>query len=244
MLLACAVAVALGCSSGSGGQAPASGGGGAVATLANTVRLDGVTYQRGAYGQTNTVPVGAVERGRPPVGRVRGQVASYDLADGQATELEPGSPLYAVRGYDPSFRLAARLDGGGWALYEVLSNPGADSAAELLDVRGKVERVGLEVFGTAEEKAAVEEVSSALGAGESGGIVRAAFGAPLEPVSGAYFNRMLVFHLEDGTRSIRAYEPRSGELYLSETPGASGSYTGVVLPEEYRRLLRPAPPPG
>jgi hypothetical protein len=50
-----------------------------------------------------------------------------------------------------------------------------------------------------------------------------------------------MFHLKDGTRSVHAYDPRSGELYLGEYPGEDVSNTDVVLTRDIRALLRPAP---
>ena len=208
----------------------------------DSVRIDGILYERNPYGQARTVPEGAVDL-RTAVGRVESRVAGYDLREGEATELKPGTPLHAIEGYDPSFRLAAREGGGdgGWAFYEVRENPGAEDAAELLDVWGKVERVAIEAFGSAREVSSAEEVNPALGPDEAEGIVDAALRAPLRRVSGAHFDRVLVFHLEDGTRTMRTYDPRSGELYLSEYRGEDASHTGVVLPRDVRASLRPAP---
>ena len=207
-----------------------------------SVRVDGITYQKGAYGQEGGIPAASVDR-EAPLGMVESEAARYELRDGQATELRAGTRLYAARGYDPSFRLAAREGGGdgGWAFYEVRENPGAEDAAELLDVRGKVERVAIEAFGSAREVSAAEEANPALGPDEAEGIVDAALRAPLRRVSGAHFDRVLVFHLEDGTRTMRTYDPRSGELYLSEYRGEDASHTGVVLPRDVRASLRPAP---
>ena len=209
----------------------------------DSVRLDGITYERDPYGREGEIPAASVDR-EAPLGAVESEVARYELGDGQATELRAGTRLYALRGYDPSFRLAAREGGGdgGWSFYEVRENPGAEDAADLLDVRGKVGRVAIEAFGTAREVSSAEEANPALGPDEAERIVDAALGAPLRRVSGAHFDRVLVFHLEDGTRSIRTYDPRSGELYLSKYWGKEGvSHTGVVLPPDVRGALRPAP---
>jgi hypothetical protein len=204
----------------------------------DSVRLDGITYQRGLYGQEGKIPAASVDR-ETPVGTVEYEEESYELRDGQATHLRAGTRLYAARGYDPSFRVTARE--GGWAFYEVRENPGAEDAAELLDVRGKVERVAIEAFGSAREVSLAEEANTALGPEEAERIVDAALGAPLRRVSGAHFDRVLVLHLEDGTRAARTYDPRSGELYLGEDPGEDASHTGVVLPRDVRASLRLAP---
>ncbi len=225
-----------------------SGQGGSEAAPSDSVQIDGVTYDRVSYEENVAIADRLVDR-QNLVSRVEAQVSSYDLEDGQATVLAPGTPLYAVKGYDVSFRLAAREGSSGsddktdraWSLYEVWSNPGAENTAELLDVRGKVERISLKVFGTPEDKASAKQVSSAIGAEESEEITNAVVNARLRRVSGAGFNWLLVFHLKDGTQSARVYEPRSGELYLSGDLNENDSYvyTGVALPKEYRQLLRP-----
>lgn len=235
----------LSCSSGPVGSASPDAG--AEAAPPDAVQVEGVIYSFKGNGQDDKVATGDVDR-QTVVDEVEVQLSRYDLQDGQATYLEPGTPLYAVQGYDPSFRLAARVDrnGGnsdGWLLYEVAANPDAQSATELLDVRGKVERVSLEVFGTAEQTVAGERVNSVLGSEEAKRITNATLDAPLRRVSGAHFNVYLTFHLKDGTRSSLAYDPGSGELYLTsryEKRDGEISFTGVVLPEEYRELLRPS----
>lgn len=203
--------------------------------IADSVRFHGVTYYRGSYGQDEAVPVEMVELSSAVEKVERRQAASGRLENGEATRLNSGTPLYAVKGYDTSFRLAAQAGGAGgaWALYEVFKNSGAKSAAELLDVRGKVEYVGLRdtltVSGT-------EEVVTIRKPSRVAAIVDAALGAPLRQISGVSSRYLVVFHLEDGTESVRWYEQRSGELYLS----GSGPYSGVTLPKELRESIRQA----
>lgn len=228
----CCVALSVGCSSSPPSSSP---GGGATAAPTDSVRIDGTLYDRGAYGQDRDVPPGAVDR-RSAVGRVESRAASHDLREGEATYLGPGAPLYAVEGYDPSFRLAARRD-GGWALYEVAHNPGAKKASELLDVGGKVESIGVEdTFEVG--NTGPEEVATVRGQEEVRAIVDATLDAPLGQISRGSFRYLVVFHLEDGTRSIRRYEPRSGKMYLSENPSERDPCTGVVLSGSPREAIR------
>ena len=227
----CFVALSVGCSS-------SSPEGGATAAPADSVRIDGALYERGAFGQARYVPAGDVDL-QSVVGKVESRVASWDLREGEASYLKPGAPLHAVEGYDPSFRLAARRD-GGWALYEVIRAPAAEEAGELLDIGDKVESIGVE--DTFEEPASAgrEEVATIRERGEVRAIVEAALDAPLGRVSRGSFRYLVIFHLKDGTRSVRRYEPRSGELYLGEGPGVSDPYSGVVLPEAPRETIRRA----
>ena len=50
--------------------------------------------------------------------------------DGDSTHLNPGTPVYAVKGYSPEFRLGT-LEGGGAALYEADTNPSARTGGDL-----------------------------------------------------------------------------------------------------------------
>jgi hypothetical protein len=62
--------------------------------------------------------------------------------DGDAAYLDKGTVLYAVKGYRPTFRLAARRD-GELALFEAAENPRAQTWGDLLDVAGKVRWIGI-----------------------------------------------------------------------------------------------------
>src|SRR5215208_7773152 len=59
-------------------------------------------------------------------------------------------PVYAVEGYDTSFRLAACL-GDRLIMLEALSNPRADEASDLLDIDGKVSRIYITSSGAAKD---------------------------------------------------------------------------------------------
>ena len=58
------------------------------------------------------------------------QDPGYDLRDGEATFLEPGTPVHAIAGTDVGFRVAA-VDGGEPVIYEHRNLSGA-SGADLL----------------------------------------------------------------------------------------------------------------
>ncbi len=62
----------------------------------------------------------------------------YRARNGDAAFLEPGTKLFMVKGFDPGFRLAARVD-GELQLYEADTVPGANRGGDLLgDIAGKV----------------------------------------------------------------------------------------------------------
>jgi hypothetical protein len=67
----------------------------------------------------------------------------YQPQDGDASFLEPGTPLFAVEGFDPGFRLATE-DADGVTLYEVDRVPGAERGADILaDIAGKVTAINI-----------------------------------------------------------------------------------------------------
>ena len=71
-----------------------------------------------------------------------GYVGSYRCQDGDATYLNPGTPVYAVKGHVPEFRLAT-LEEGRVTLFEADTNPLATTGQDLLDIRGKVTAVDI-----------------------------------------------------------------------------------------------------
>ena len=83
-----------------------------------------------------------------PVAAVRCKLAGHLVEepgqhlDGDAAYLDPGTPLHAVNGYRPSFRLAARRE-GQLVLFEAAENPGARTWSDLLDLDGKVRRIAI-----------------------------------------------------------------------------------------------------
>jgi hypothetical protein len=56
------------------------------------------------------------------------------VLNGDAAYLEPGTPLRAVAGFEPWFRLAAELPEGETALYELSTREGARTGDDLLDL--------------------------------------------------------------------------------------------------------------
>lgn len=194
-----------------------------------SLRLGDVIYERAGAADAGdrAARVGKIERLVPD----NIEKTGYDwLESGNSDHLERGTPVYAVEGYDPSFRVVARGD-GGWTLYEVAANRGAEKTADLLDIRGETGLVS------------VGDIASSPGAGTDGlrrpgevtAFVDAVLGAPLVRITADYsYVRTLTFGLKDGTESTCFYEPDSGELYLSE----EAPFSGVVLPEGLRENLR------
>ena len=134
--------------------------------------------------------------------------SGYSHQDGNATYLNPGTPIYAVEGYSPEFRLAA-LEDGRARLFEADTHPKAEIGGDLLDIRGKVRAIDIlsaqdarTVLGTIEGERTVER------------IVEMVLDSPVdqemrEHEGPRYF---LDLRLADDTSVVRAFWLESGEL--------------------------------
>jgi len=159
--------------------------------------------------------------------RVSGNVSdpAYRAKDGDAAFLEVGTPVYTVRGYVPTFRLAARRD-GRLRLYEADANPAATRGVDLLDIGGRVTKIGINsaVDGTT-RLAAIDDPE------EVAALVQLVLDAPVDHgTRSADGTRYFVaFDLDDGTAVVRAYWPGSGELHR-----------GIMLPPEFAAMVEHA----
>ena len=133
---------------------------------------------------------------------------NYRIQDGDATFLNPGTQVYAVKGYAPEFRLGT-LEEGKAILYEVDTNPFAKTGGDLLDIRGKVTAIDIlnddhpmTVAGTIDDEQTIEQ------------FVETVLAAPVNQRSRdhdgpRYF---LGIRLADGTSVVRAFWLETGEL--------------------------------
>lgn len=203
----------------------------------NFINLDGNSYLGERYkGGRELVD----EDLGPGLARVRFKVAdkvcdsSYKSKHGDAAFLEPGTPIYTVKGYNPAFLLAARLD-GRLIKYVVDSSPSASNGADLLDIGGKVTYIGIN-----SETDGTTELASIKDHEKIEGLVGMVLDAPVDQErrdrdGPRYF---IAFHLDDGTAVARSYWTESGLLSR-----------GISLPVEFRmaveEALTPSPtPPG
>lgn len=151
------------------------------------------------------------------------QGSGYRIQNGDAAFLEAGTPIYSIRGYSPSFRLAAKME-NGMILFEADTNPLARKGADLLDIAGKVEYIGINspIDG-------LTELASIRDAGLVSSLVEMVLNAPVDqtvvPPGGEQL--FIAFHLNDGTAVIRSYLPGTGELSR-----------GILLPDEFRQIIR------
>ena len=146
--------------------------------------------------------------------------SGYSHLDGDATYLNPGTPVYGVKGYVQEFRLAI-LEDGGVRLFESDTNPLAKTGEALLDIRGKVTSIdvlstknSIKVLGTKVENG--EDV--VLGKIEEERAIERFVEMVLDsPVDQGNRDRegpryFLDFRQADGTSVVRAFWLESGEI--------------------------------
>jgi hypothetical protein len=197
-----------------------------TADYANFVKLNGITYT--ADGPMVGRTLGDGDLG-PVHDRVRCSLRDKmdptrgEPQDGDAAYLDAGSPLYQVRGYRPSFRLAARQD-GGLVIFEADTNPRARAGRDLLDLEGKVRRISINsrADGTTELGAITDPKQVAA-------MVRMLLAGPVDQriqLAGEQPVRLLAFHLLDGTATVRAYGPADRRVQ-----------PGILVPRRFGELV-------
>lgn len=193
------------------------------------VQVGGITY----VASGGPAP-GSHQLQESDLGAVYGQVKTklngsqdpnHRLQDGDSAFLSPGTQVYRVAGYRPTFRLAARHDGRLF-LYEADTNPAARFGADLLDLEGKVGYIGINSpsDGTT-QLATVKEpalVKTAVALVEQGAVDQST-----QPGGRARY--FIDFHMIDGTEVTRAYWPETGLLGR-----------GIHVPDAFRSIVETA----
>ena len=154
--------------------------------------------------------------------RVAGHVydPDYTLKDGDATFLSAATSVHSVVGFSPRFRLAAKR-AGRIGLYEADRNPAARRGADLLDLRDKVTRIGVNSerdgrteLGTISDAAAIAHLVDVVLAADVDQHSRVSQGP----------GYVIVFYLGDDEPVVRTFLLRTGELGRGiMTPPAFGA---------------------
>jgi hypothetical protein len=200
-----------------------------AADYANFVKLNQITYtaDRPVVGRTlregDLGPVHATVRCSL---REKLDPTRQEPQDGDAAYLDAGSPLYQVRGYRPTFRLAARQD-GRLVTFEADTNPRARVGRDLLDLEGKVRRISINsrVDGTT-------ELGVITGPKQVASMIRILLAGPVDQriqPAGEQPARLLAFHLRDGTATVRAYDPADRRVQR-----------GILVPRRFGELVEAA----
>lgn len=160
----------------------------------------------------------------------------YGPVDGDAAFVPAGEPVFAVKGYAPTFRLAARHD-GQLVLYEADTNPAARRGADLMDIEGKVKSIAL-----LDQKTGRTPVSRLTDRSRVDDLVRIIAGASIDPSypspqsTGPVDYVQLAFELDDGTATVRAYDRIRGVIWR-------GIQVGPAFLAAVDELVRSAPTP-
>jgi hypothetical protein len=200
-----------------------------AADYVNFVKLNGITYTADRPVVGRTLREGDLG---PVHARVRCSLRDKldptrrGPQDGDAAYLEAGSPLYQVRGYRPTFRLAARQD-GRLVVFEADTNPGARVGRDLLDLDDKVHRISVNSHADA-----TTELGAITDPKQVAGMVRMLLAGPvdqrIEPTSEQTV-WWLAFHLRDGTATVRAYDSAARHVQR-----------GILVPRRFGQLVQAA----
>lgn len=156
----------------------------------------------------------------------------YRSFDNNAGELAPGTTVYEVNGYDPSFRLAVVSDDGRIVLYEATCSFSAQQASDILDLQGRVLCIGAHA-----PERSLPELGAIRDEAEIERLVDLVLDAPIafdpelvgDP-SRADPRYWIVFYLNDATTTApRAFWPEDGELAY-----------GIIVPEEFSQAIAEA----
>jgi hypothetical protein len=151
----------------------------------------------------------------------------YQTKDGDTAFLDRGTPIYTVQGYAPEFRLAATRD-GQLVMYEADSNANAKLGSDLLDLRDKVQSIGI-----VSTDDGTTELAAIADAQQVSKLVEQILAAPVdqnrELVDDAGQSYFLEFRFKDGTSTSRMYWLGSGELVR-----------GIYLPAEFSQAIQAA----
>ena len=154
------------------------------------------------------------------------QDPGYQSKDGDAAFLDAGTKVYTVKGYRSTFRLAAS-ENHALTLYEADTNPRARKGADLLDIGGKVQYIGI-----ASEQDGVTELGAIKDPKQVNMLVTLVLEAPVDQNhqvgNKQYF---ITFHLVDATVVTRAYWLDTGVLAR-----------GILLPKAFGLAIKAALP--
>ena len=132
---------------------------------------------------------------------------SHKIQDGEAAFLEAGTAIYSVNGYRSAFRIGVK-SAGAVAIYEADTNPKARIGADLLDLAGKVDYMTIG-DSSVRELAAIRDpdvVAHLVGLILQAPVDQSAQPPPAGPQS------FVAIHFHDGTQTVRAFWPSTGQL--------------------------------
>lgn len=143
----------------------------------------------------------------------------YKIKNGDASFLDKGTILYAVKGYKPAFRLAAVAPaayGGGIWIFEAEKNPRARRGSDLLDVEDKIDYIEIEGVEFRDENL-IKEFENAVADSDID-----------QNYEEAYKNCYIItLYMKDKTIVERRYEAETGFIN-----------PGIFLPKEFNENFK------
>lgn len=129
--------------------------------------------------------------------------ANHQSKNGDAAYLPKGTKVFAMKGYDPAFRIIA--DG---KVYEVTESDTAETVGDFLDIEGKVQRVILQ---SEQDLSFIGEFSDE----HSEQLIEELLIMPYEPDRRATEGKRVFFGIElvDGTMTRSLYWPETGYVH-------------------------------
>ncbi len=222
-LLLLPLIVVVSCGSGTSGG---DGGTGVQIDWVDFIRFNGITYLADSQ---HIAPTLLGPKFTQVKFKLEGNVhaPNYHSKDGDASFLNPGTIVYTVKGYRPTFRLAAYQNSNGpLVLFEADTNPMAKRGSDLVDIAGKVRSIGVN---------SVQDGTLQLGAvkdpREVISLVNMVLAAPVhQQFMGSGGTRyFVVFYLNDGTTLSRMFTLNTGELAR-----------GIMLPAAFGSVIQQA----
>jgi hypothetical protein len=197
----------------------------AIIDWVNFVRFGGITYLASFNAGRELQPADLGPQFAAVRSRLEGNVhdASYQTQDGDAAFLDAGTPVYQVRGYAPTFRLAAHQD-GKLTLFEADTNPHAKIGADLLDIGGKVQSIAV-----TDDTTSGSPLATITDAHQLTTLVTLLLAAPVDqsrPSADSGPRYWLTFNLTDGTQVGRVYLPDAHEVAR-----------GIIVPDAFVATL-------
>jgi len=150
-----------------------------------------------------------------------GKQPSYGPEEAYAAHLDIGTPIFTVKGYLPSFRLAARRK-GRIILFEASRIPNATKGSDYFDLRN------VAYIGINSEEDGVTELATIKDPEHVTDLVWHVMNAPAKGGLGTAGPRYFIaFHFRDGTASVRAFWIESGRLH-----------SDIMLPPEFCEAIK------
>ncbi|MGG4146376.1 hypothetical protein ABEW34_25035 [Paenibacillus algorifonticola] len=144
----------------------------------------------------------------------------YVEKDGNAAFLPIGTEIYAIKGYKSEFRVVAFNK-----VYEVMDNPKAATLGQLLDIEGKVDKVGLE---SAEDGSPIGDFSAEASA---------QFIQELLPLQHVGFKQVYEKTKHESGIFLRVYLLDGSSFRLVYYPEGNGFHTGAFGTDSLKKLI-------